>query len=58
LAALPGAIGGLLGFLFKKAGEAVLFLSEHLIILFLAIILFVAEFIFSKIGNRRDKQQQ
>ena len=37
LTALPGVIGSVVGFLLKKAGEAVLFLSEHLIILLLAL---------------------
>jgi hypothetical protein len=36
LAALPGSIGSLVSFLLKTAGELVLFLSEHLIVLFLA----------------------
>jgi len=49
LSALPGVIGSLIGFLFKKAGELVLFLSEHLIIFFLALILFVWEIIYRRL---------
>jgi len=41
--ALPGILGGLISFLFKKAGELVLFFSEHLIILLLEIIVFAVE---------------
>ena len=54
LAALPGAIGSLIGFLLKKAGELVLFFSEHLIIFFLAFILLIWEFIYVKISNKRQ----
>jgi len=43
LSALPSAIGSLIAFLFKKAAELVLFLSEHLIIFFLALVLFAWE---------------
>ena len=57
MSALLGIFGSLISFLFKKAGEAVLFLSEHLIILFLALILFISEFIFSKIRNRHRTQE-
>ncbi len=52
LAVLPGIIGSLISFIFKTAGEALLFLSEHLIILFLAIIAFIYEFILTKIYKR------
>src|SRR5271157_730893 len=52
LAALPGVIGSLISFIFKKASEALLFLSEHLIILFLAIIALIYEFILTKIYKR------
>ena len=45
LTALPGIIGGLVSFILKKAGEAVLFLSEHLVIFVLALVLAVYEFI-------------
>lgn len=55
LSALPGILGSLVSFLFKKAGEAILFLSEHLIILLLALILFISEFIFSKMRNKLQK---
>jgi len=57
LSALPGVIGSLISFLFKKAGELVLFLSEHLILLILGLLLFISEFIFLKIGNRRQTQE-
>ena len=43
LVSLPGILGGLISFLFKKAGELVLFFSEHLIILLLAVIVFAVE---------------
>ena len=43
LVSLPGILGGLVSFLFKKAGELVLFFSEHLIILLLAVIVFAVE---------------
>jgi len=49
LISLPGAIGSALCFLLKKAGELALFLSEHLILLFAAIILLILEWIFPKI---------
>jgi len=58
LSALPGIIGSLVSFLLKKAGELTLFLSEHLIILLLAVIMFISEFIFSKLRNRNQKQKQ
>jgi hypothetical protein len=45
LTALPGLIGSLVSFLLKKAGELVLFLSDHLIILLLASLLAFYEFI-------------
>jgi hypothetical protein len=53
--ALPGAIGALISFLFKKAGEVVLFLSEHLMLLFIAVMLFIAEFIFSRLSGIKEK---
>jgi len=43
LVSLPGILGGLISFLFKKSGELVLFFSEHLIILLLAVIVFAVE---------------
>jgi hypothetical protein len=46
LTALPGALGSLVSFLFKKAAETVLFLSQHLILFFIGLILLAAEFIF------------
>ena len=44
--AVPGALGSLISMLFKKTAQAVLFLSEHLILLFLAVLLAAAELIF------------
>jgi hypothetical protein len=55
LAALPGVIGAIVSFIFKKAGEAVLFLSEHLVVLLLASILALYEFIL-KLRRTRAKQ--
>ena len=52
-AAIPGLIGTLIGFLFKKAGQAVLFLSEHLVLLLLTILLAATEFF---IMRRRRRQ--
>ena len=49
--ALPGALGSLIGLLFKKAAQTVLFLSEHLLILLFAAIIAVAELII----KRRNK---
>ena len=49
--ALPGALGSLISMLFKKAAQTVLFLSEHLILLFLAVLLAAAELIFMKKRN-------
>ena len=57
LIALPGLIGSLVSFLLKKAGELVLFLSEHLIVLFLALILVVFEFLFKNLRRAREKRQ-
>lgn len=57
LTALPGVIGSVVSFLLKKAGEAVLFLSEHLIIFFLALVLAVFEFIRPYIRKARPKVQ-
>ena len=53
LTALPGVIGSIVSFLLKKAGDLVLFLSEHLIILLLAITLGIFEIITSIIKTRR-----
>ena len=49
LSALPGIIGSVISFLLQKAGELVLFFSEHLLLLILTVILVVSEYIFSKI---------
>ena len=57
LIALPGLIGSLVSFLLKKAGELVLFLSEHLIVLFLALILVIFEFLFKNLRRVREKRQ-
>ena len=57
LTVLPGIIGSIISFLLKKAGEVALFLSEHLLIFILALILFASEFIFLKIRNRRQIQE-
>jgi len=43
LVSLPGILGGLISFLFKKAGELVLSFSKHVIILLLAVIVFAVE---------------
>jgi hypothetical protein len=56
LAALPGLIGSLVSFLLKTAGELVLFLSEHLIVLFLALVLAVFEFFFKRLRKTRAPQ--
>src|SRR5271157_3464719 len=53
LATLPGAIGSLISFIFKKASEVALFLSQHLIILFLTVIAFIYEYFLTKIYNKR-----
>ena len=55
LTALPGVTGSIVSFLLQKAGEAVLFLSEHLIIFFLALILAVFEFIRPYIRKKQLK---
>ena len=52
LAALPGVIGSLISFILKKASEVMLFVSEHLIILVLALLAFIYEFILTKIYKR------
>jgi len=52
LAALPGIIGSIVSFILQKAGELVLFFSEHLILLLLSIILVASEFILSKIQKK------
>lgn len=46
---LPGVIGSIVSFVLKKAGELVLFLSEHMIVLVLATVLFIFEFILRKV---------
>jgi hypothetical protein len=56
LAALPGLIGSLVSFLLKTAGELVLFLSEHLIVLFLALVMAVFEFFFKRLRKTRAPQ--
>ena len=53
LATLPGVIGSLISFIFKKASEVALFLSQHLIILFLTAIAFIYEYFLTKIYNKR-----
>jgi len=53
LATLPGVIGSLISFIFKKASEVALFLSQHLIILFLTVIAFIYEYFLTKIYNKR-----
>jgi len=53
LASLPGLLGGLISFILKKAGEVVLFFSQHLIILFLVIIVFVVEITWNKMLRKK-----
>ena len=53
LAALPGVIGSLISFILKKASEVVLFLSQHLIILFLTVIAFIYEYFLIKMYSKR-----
>ena len=48
--ALPGLIGAMVNFLFKKAGEAVGFLAEHTWLIILAAVVFIFE---KYIKNRR-----
>ena len=55
LTSLPGVVGSLMSFLLKKTGELVLFLSEHLIIVFLAFALLIFEFIVSRVRARRRR---
>lgn len=55
LTALPGILGSLVSFLLKKTGELVLFLSEHLIILLLTILLTLYEFILKTLRNKQAK---
>jgi len=55
LTALPGVMGSIVSFLLKKTGELVFFLSEHLIILFVALALGVFEFIASRVRARRAR---
>jgi hypothetical protein len=57
LTALPGVIGTIISFLLKTAGEAVFFLSEHLIVLFLALLLGVFEFFTKMLRRKRLKRQ-
>ena len=52
LSTLPGVIGSLASFLFKKAGEAVLFLSEHIIILIVAVLFGIAELFIMKVNKK------
>jgi hypothetical protein len=49
--ALPGALGSLISMLFKKAAQTVLFLSEHLILLLLGVLLAAAELMFMRKRN-------
>ena len=57
LTSLPGVIAGLVSTLLKKGAELVLFLSEHLIILLLVIILGIFEFFFKlRNGIRKTKK--
>ena len=53
LATLPGVVGSMVSFLFKKGGELVLFLSEHLLVLLLIMGLGVFEFIISTVRAKR-----
>ena len=53
LVSLPGLLGGLISFILKKAGEVVLFFSQHLIILFLVIIVFVVEITWNKMLRKK-----
>ena len=48
LTSLPGVFGGILSFILKKAAELVLFFSEHLIILLLALAVFIVKVIWKK----------
>ena len=57
LTSLPGVIAGLVSTLLKKGAELVLFLSEHLIILLLVIILGIFEFSF-KLRNAIRKTKK
>jgi len=53
LALLPGLLGELIRFIFKKAGKLVLFFSQHLIIFFLAVIVFVVEITWNKMLKKK-----
>ena len=53
LATLPGVVGSLVSFLLKKTGELVLFLSEHIIVLFLFLALGLFELIVNRVRARR-----
>jgi hypothetical protein len=55
LTALPGLIGSLVSFLLKKSAELVLFFSEHLLILLLALLLALYEFILNSLRKRQTK---
>ena len=46
--ALPGVLGSLIGLLFKKTAQAVIFPSEHLLIILFAAVVAVAEFIIKR----------
>jgi len=53
LVSLPGLLGGLISVILKKAGEVVLFFSQHLTILFLAIIVFVVDITWNKMLRKK-----
>jgi hypothetical protein len=55
LNALPGLLGSVVSFLLKKTGELVLFLSEHLIILLLTILLALYEFTMKTLRKKQAK---
>lgn len=55
LTALPGLIGSLVSSLLKKTGELVLFFSEHLLILLLASLLALYEFILKSLRKTQAK---
>jgi len=46
LLSLPGALGGLISFLLKKAGEIVLFFSKHMIILLITLLVVIVEILY------------
>lgn len=53
LTALPGIIGSVVSFILKKAGQAVLFLSEHMILFLIAIVLAAYEVIVKTVKYRK-----